>query len=48
MLLRGYLELNNLSTAERIAADVNRDGNMIPADATIILRAYLELVNIGI
>ncbi len=48
VLLRGYLELNNLSTAERIAADVNRDGNMIPADATIILRAYLELVNIGI
>lgn len=48
VLLRGYLDLIQMTVAERIAADVSRDDFMIPADATMILRAYLELENISI
>ena len=46
--LRAYVGLDNLSEAEKQAADTNGDGKITPADSTYILRAYVGLEKISL
>ena len=48
VILRKYVGLQDISSAENSAADTNGDGKVTPADSTTILRAYVGLQNIEI
>ena len=48
VILRAYVELDEVTSAEKASADTNGDGKMTPADSTLILRAYVGLDNIEI
>lgn len=48
VVLRSYVGLESISSAEKTAADTNGDGKLTPADSTVILRAYVGLQNIEI
>ena len=48
VILRKYVGLQDISSAENLAADTNGDGKVTPADSTTILRAYVGLQNIEI
>ena len=48
VILRNYVGLDSITSAEKKAADTNGDGKLTPADSTVVLRAYVGLDNIEI
>ena len=48
VVLRSYVELEELTEEAKKAADTNKDGKITPADSTVVLRAYVGLDNIEI
>ena len=48
VILRAYVGLDEVTSAEKTSADTNGDGKLTPADSTLILRAYVGLDNIEI
>ena len=48
VILRNYVGLDSVSSAEKKAADTNGDGKVTPADSTVVLRAYVGLEDIEV
>lgn len=48
VILRSYVGLDSVNSAENKASDTNGDGKVTPADSTVVLRAYVGLDDIEI